>query len=155
MTELEMNVAALIRCVPADVFATALSDIRGEKPAPVNTNEDIETLATDLLVEMGVPGHLCGFDYIVAGARLIIRDPEMLRGITTDLYPSIADEHGTTPSRVERGIRHAIECMMDRVDIDAMEKYFGNSIDPEKGKPTNSEFIARVVHFVKKRIKEG
>lgn len=102
----------------------------------------IEVEVTTLLHDMGVPAHVKGYQYLRDAILRALADANLIGNITKDLYPKIADKYNTTPSRVERAIRHAIELAWGRGNIDLMTEYFGYSIDLEKGKPTNSEFIA-------------
>lgn len=97
-----------------------------------------------VLYELGMPANLLGYQYLRSAITIAASDVESLRGITKILYPRVAEEFNTTPSRVERAIRHAIEVVWDRGDIDTLQCYFGNSIDSNRGKPTNSEFIAKI-----------
>ena len=99
---------------------------------------------TKILHELGVPSHIKGYLYIREGISLIYERPELVGGITKELYPDIANKFNTTVSRVERAIRHAIEVSWNRGDWDLMEEIFGHSVDIDKAKPTNSEFIVTV-----------
>jgi len=96
------------------------------------------------LLEMGAPANQLGFKYLCDGVQLALDDPEYLREMTGRLYPEVAKINGTTPPGAERNMRHAIETAFQRCDPEVIYKYFGNSIDPDKCKPTNSEFIATV-----------
>lgn len=107
-------------------------------------NQIIHTLR-----ELGVPAHLEGYEYLKEAFQICLDDAKAIRGITKILYPKIAKSFDTTPSRVERAIRHAIEVAWSRGDLDVFTQYFGNSISPERGKPTNSEFIATVVEAIR------
>ena len=111
---------------------------------PVQKRKPLEVEVTSLLHDMGVPAHVKGYQYLRDGILMILEDIHLLSGITKDLYPKIAEKYDTTPSRVERAIRHAIELAWGRGNIDLMTEYFGYTINLEKGKPTNSEFIAMV-----------
>ena len=102
---------------------------------------DLEQDVTDMIHEIGVPAHIKGYQYIRDGVGLIFDNPEMIGGITKELYPELASKFDTTVSRVERAIRHAIEISWNRGDIDLMEEVFGHSVDYDRAKPTNSEFI--------------
>lgn len=97
------------------------------------------------LLNLGVPPHVYGYDYLVSAISLAKSDPGYLHSVTKRLYPAIASEHGTTPARVERSIRNAIEIAFMRCDIERMSEYFGAAFDISKGKVTNSEFIATIV----------
>lgn len=105
---------------------------------------DREADIRELLHQLGIPAHLRGYRYMVTAVQAAISDDEMLEGITKLLYPHVAKVHGSTPSRVERALRHAIEVAWERGCAQAQEKLFGSSVSFKKGKPTNSEFIATV-----------
>ena len=154
MTTMEKTVAALIRCVPATAFEAAMADIERENP-DVAPNMNVENTIADLAVELGVPGHIKGHRYIITAVRILIENPDAIDAITKELYPGVAKEHNTTSSRVERAIRHAIEITWDRIDMDVLARYFGCTISPDKGKPTNSEFLSRVANIIRRRIMEG
>lgn len=108
------------------------------------TAKNLDVLVTNIIHEMGVPAHIKGYQYLRESIIRVIEDVNLLGGVTKELYPSIALKYQTTPSRVERAIRHAIELAWDRGNIDMMTKFFGYTINLERGKPTNSEFIAMV-----------
>ncbi len=99
---------------------------------------------TKILHELGMPSHIKGYQYIREGIMLIYKNPDMIGGITKELYPEIASRFDTTTSRVERAIRHAIEVSWNRGNWDLMEEIFGYSVDIDKSKPTNSEFLVTV-----------
>ena len=102
---------------------------------------NLQMSITKMLHELGVPSHIKGYLYIREGISIVYEKPEVIGGITKELYPTIANKYDTTPSRVERAIRHAIEVSWNRGDWDFMEEVFGHSVDIDKAKPTNSEFI--------------
>ncbi|MCG1026098.1 MULTISPECIES: sporulation transcription factor Spo0A [Dehalobacter] len=104
----------------------------------------IEVEVTKMIQQMGVPAHVKGYQYLRDAIVSVIKDVSLLGAVTKELYPMIAKNYGTTPSRVERAIRHAIELAWDRGNIDFMNKFFGYTINVDRGKPTNSEFIAMV-----------
>lgn len=104
--------------------------------------QDLEHDVTKILHEIGVPAHIKGYQYLRDAMMASVKDPEMLGGVTKILYPSIAKKHKTTPSRVERAIRHAIEVAWSRGKMDTINELFGYTVSGGKGKPTNSEFIA-------------
>ena len=112
-------------------------------------NKDLKISLTKLLHELGVPSHIKGYEYIREGIMLLYNDPSIIGGITKELYPEIADKYNTTVSRVERAIRHAIEVSWNRGNLDLMEEVFGHSVDYDKAKPTNSEFIVTVADKLK------
>ena len=103
---------------------------------------DLETEITSIIHEIGVPAHIKGYMYLREAITMVVNDMELLSAVTKELYPSIAKKYNTTASRVERAIRHAIEVAWGRGQIDAINKLFGYTIHNDKGKPTNSEFIA-------------
>ena len=105
---------------------------------------DLETKVTNILHEIGVPAHIRGYHYMREAIIMSVNDMDVLNYITKELYPSIAKKCNTTPSRVERAIRHAIEVAWNRGKIDAIDEIFGYTINNHKGKPTNSEFIALI-----------
>jgi len=105
---------------------------------------NLETDVTDIIHEIGVPAHIKGYHYLRTAIHLCIDDREMLSSVTKILYPTVAKMYKTTSSRVERAIRHAIEVAWDRGDVDVLSSYFGYTIQSERGKPTNSEFIAMI-----------
>ena len=99
---------------------------------------------TKMLHELGIPSHIKGYQYIREGAKIIFERPEVIGGITKELYPELAKKFNTTVSRVERAIRHAIEVSWNRGNLDFMEELFGFSVDIDRAKPTNSEFMVTV-----------
>lgn len=117
--------------------------------------ENIEDVISEILVELGMPSHIKGYRYSVYAIKLAVEVPDIIYEITRKLYPAVAEHYGTIASRAERSIRQGIECTWDRGSPDVLEKYFGNTISITKGKPTNSEFIARMANIVKRRIANG
>ena len=117
----------------------------------INTkiNNKIKISLTKLLHELGVPSHIKGYEYIRDGILILYNDPTIVGGITKELYPEIADKYNTSVSRVERAIRHAIEVSWNRGNIDLMEDVFGHSVDYDRAKPTNSEFIVTLADKLK------
>ena len=107
-------------------------------------HNNLQVSITKTLHELGVPSHIKGYQYIREGVTIIYEHPEIVGGITKELYPEIAKKFNTTVSRVERAIRHAIEISWNRGNWQLMEDIFGHSVDIDKAKPTNSEFIVTV-----------
>ncbi len=105
---------------------------------------NLQKSITNMLHELGMPSHIKGYQYIREGISMIYNKPDIIGGITKELYPDIASKFDTTVSRVERAIRHAIEVSWNRGNWDYMEEIFGHSVDIDKAKPTNSEFIVTV-----------
>ncbi len=104
----------------------------------------LEMQVTEMLHQIGVPAHIKGYQYLRDGILMAIDDEEVINSITKRLYPAVAKRFKTTSSRVERAIRHAIEVAWDRGDVDVLDHYFGYTVHTERGKPTNSEFIAMI-----------
>lgn len=110
---------------------------------------NLQISITKVLHELGIPSHIKGYQYIREGISIIYDRPEIIGGITKELYPELASKFDTTVSRVERAIRHAIEVSWNRGDWDLMEDIFGHSVDIDKAKPTNSEFIVTIADKLK------
>lgn len=115
----------------------------------------LELKVTEILHEIGVPAHIKGYHYLRDSIILSIEQPEIINAVTKQLYPSVAKKYETTSSRVERAIRHAIEVAWDRGDIDVLNSYFGYTIHNDRGKPTNSEFIAMISDKLRLQIKNA
>ncbi len=114
-----------------------------------NISDDIKSGSLEIKISrmlhsLGIPSHIKGYQYIRESIMLIYKNPYIIGGITKELYPEVAEKYKTTSSRVERAIRHAIEVSWNRGDYDYMEELFGHSVDYDRAKPTNSEFIATV-----------
>ena len=107
-------------------------------------HNNLQISTTKILHELGVPSHIKGYQYIREGIMMLYEKPEVIGGITKELYPEVASKFDTTVSRVERAIRHAIEVSWNRGNWELMEEIFGHSVDIDKAKPTNSEFIVTV-----------
>lgn len=110
---------------------------------------DLELTVTEILHQIGVPAHIKGYNYLRDSIMLGVEDREIISSITKQLYPTIAKRYGTTSSRVERAIRHAIEVAWDRGDVDVLNSYFGYTIHQSRGKPTNSEFVAMIADRIR------
>ena len=108
---------------------------------------------TEIIHEIGVPAHIKGYQYLRDAIIMSVGDMDMLNSITKILYPTIAKKHQTTPSRVERAIRHAIEVAWSRGKMDTIEELFGYTVSGGKGKPTNSEFIALIADKIRLEYK--
>lgn len=117
------------------------------------TEDNIEFEISNIMRDIGVPAHIKGYQYLRTAIMLCIEDCEMLSSVTKILYPTVAKKFSTTPSRVERAIRHAIEVAWDRGDVEVLSSYFGYTIQAQRGKPTNSEFIAMISDKLKLQIK--
>ena len=109
-----------------------------------NRGADLETQVTKVIHQIGVPAHIKGYQYLRTAILMAISDKDVINAVTKVLYPTVAKQYQTTSSRVERAIRHAIEVAWDRGDVDTLNSFFGYTIQTDKGKPTNSEFIAMI-----------
>ena len=117
------------------------------------TENQLEIIITNMIHEIGVPAHIKGYQYLRDSIMMAVCDMDILNSITKQLYPTIAKMHETTPSRVERAIRHAIEVAWNRGKMDTINELFGYSIQAGKGKPTNSEFIALIADKIRLEYK--
>ena len=124
------------------------------RSSDVEESADLETLVTKIIHQIGVPAHIKGYQYLRSAIIMTIDNPELIGSITKQLYPSVAKAYGTTSSRVERAIRHAIEVAWDRGDIDVINSFFGYTVQSTRGKPTNSEFIALVADSLRLKNKK-
>jgi two-component system response regulator (stage 0 sporulation protein A) len=129
----------------ARLIAGSRSRRRTEELEKYNLESDV----TNIIHEIGVPAHIKGYQYLRDAIMMSVDDSEMLNSITKILYPSIAKQHGTTPSRVERAIRHAIEVAWSRGKVDTIDELFGYTVHNGKGKPTNSEFVALIADKIR------
>ena len=116
---------------------------------------NIETMVTSIIHEIGVPAHIKGYQYLREAIIIAVNDMDVINAITKVLYPQVAKAFGTTPSRVERAIRHAIEVAWDRGDLDTLQRFFGYTVSNTKGKPTNSEFIALIADKLQLELKSA
>ena len=117
--------------------------------------QSIEALVTGIIHEIGVPAHIKGYQYLREAIIIAVNDMDVINAITKVLYPQVAKTFQTTPSRVERAIRHAIEVAWDRGDLDTLQKFFGYTVSNTKGKPTNSEFIALIADKLQLQLKSA
>ncbi|MCL2837411.1 MAG: sporulation transcription factor Spo0A [Defluviitaleaceae bacterium] len=133
---------------PDTIVERVMQFIQAEKqnyPAkPDKSQPELELMVTEIIHQIGVPAHIKGYHYLRESIILATEDPEYINSVTKRLYPTVAKKGKTTPSRVERAIRHAIEVAWDRGDVDVLNSYFGYTIHNGRGKPTNSEFIAMI-----------
>ena len=115
----------------------------------------IETMVTGIIHEIGVPAHIKGYQYLREAIIIAVNDMDVINAITKVLYPQVAKTFQTTPSRVERAIRHAIEVAWDRGDLDTLQRFFGYTVSNTKGKPTNSEFIVLIADKLQLQLKSS
>ena len=147
---------------PCDMSALVerLEEIRGGESLRMPANrhngqQSIETMVTSIIHEIGVPAHIKGYQYLREAIILAVEDMDVINAITKILYPQVAKTFQTTPSRVERAIRHAIEVAWDRGDLDTLQRFFGYTVSNTKGKPTNSEFIALIADKLQLQLKSA
>ena len=147
---------------PCDMTALVerLEEIRGGEslryPAPRRADKtSIESMVTSIIHEIGVPAHIKGYQYLREAIIIAVNDMDVINAITKVLYPQVAKTFQTTPSRVERAIRHAIEVAWDRGDLDTLQRFFGYTVSNTKGKPTNSEFIALIADKLQLQLKSA
>ena len=163
MTTIEKKIDIILRYIATE-DETELSKLKKEAiaalqhdttPAPVHEDpEDIpDNVIEDILKEIGIPSHLTGYERIFWAIKLCYSDKKYIDNVTKKLYPTIAARCDTTSSRVERAIRHAIECVWTSRDLNNAMVIFGNTISVDKGKPTNSEFVSACVKEVKRRMR--
>ena len=124
-------------------------------PDKQKKQENLEALVTNVIHEVGVPAHIKGYQYLREAIIMAVTDIDMINQITKQLYPEIAGKYHTTPSRVERAIRHAIEVAWGRGKQDVVENIFGYTVSASKGKPTNSEFIAMIADKLRLELKSA
>ena len=147
---------------PCDMSALVerLEEIRNEdkqkkSPAKHTNDASIESMVTSIIHEIGVPAHIKGYQYLREAIIIATQDMDVINAITKVLYPQVAKTFQTTPSRVERAIRHAIEVAWDRGDLDTLQRFFGYTVSNTKGKPTNSEFIALIADKLQLQLKSA
>lgn len=122
-------------------------------PENKKNEENLEALVTNVIHEVGVPAHIKGYQYLREAIIMVVNNIDIINQITKQLYPEIAQKYGTTPSRVERAIRHAIEVAWGRGQTETVESIFGYTVSAAKGKPTNSEFIAMIADKLRLELK--
>lgn len=162
MSNIEKQLDAIMRCLAAETEEDrekARKVIRGmiceaDAPAPV-TSGTIATCIDEILLDLGIPCHIKGYGYLITAIGAVVKKPNLVSAVTTELYPAVAAKHGTTKSRVERAIRHAVEVCWERGDYETLQDCFGNTVSSHKGKTTNSEFISRVAIVVRRRMQEA
>ncbi|MBQ6719761.1 MAG: sporulation transcription factor Spo0A [Oscillospiraceae bacterium] len=147
---------------PCDMSALVerLEEIRGGESLRTNAvrrldKTSIESMVTGIIHEIGVPAHIKGYQYLREAIIIAVNDMDVINAITKVLYPQVAKTFQTTPSRVERAIRHAIEVAWDRGDLDTLQRFFGYTVSNTKGKPTNSEFIALIADKLQLQLKSS
>lgn len=152
MNRTDKILTALVHCELAG-SALALKEAREElRMAYLDYEEsrkNPEAMIMELLQELDAPDHLVGLPYVVHGALLLTDDPSLINRMTGEFYPAIAEKFGTTASKAERGIRKVVEKIWLRCSWETLNKYFGNIVSPDKGKPCNGEFMARLANIIR------
>ncbi len=149
----ELGAALFLRKPYTDV-ALAENLLRLAEKADVRVHTPgLEELVTSIIHEVGVPAHIKGYQYVREAIMITVENMDVINSVTKILYPEVAKRYHTTPSRVERAIRHAIEVAWDRGDLETLQKFFGYTVSNAKGKPTNSEFIAMISDRIRLKLK--
>lgn len=138
-----------------EIRDTCLNKKPTAKPVHRASDLNIESMVTSIIHEIGVPAHIKGYQYLREAIIIAVNDMDVINAITKVLYPQVAKTFQTTPSRVERAIRHAIEVAWDRGDLDTLQRFFGYTVSNTKGKPTNSEFIALIADKLQLQLKNA
>lgn len=142
-------------CKPASVAERVRQMLSGSGATRETVRDSMESTVTAIIHEIGVPAHIKGYQYLREAIMITVEDMEVINAVTKVLYPEVAKRYGTTASRVERAIRHAIEVAWDRGDLETLQRYFGYTVSNAKGKPTNSEFIAMIADRLQLQRKAG
>lgn len=149
----------MVRPFDVQTLVSKTMSILSERELPGKEKEpdecNMECVVTEIIHQIGIPAHIKGYHYLRTAIILSVSDPEMINSVTKLLYPTVAQMYHTTPSRVERAIRHAIEIAWDRGDVDILDSYFGYTIHTSRGKPTNSEFVALIADKLRLKFKTG
>ena len=138
-----------LKPIDAQMVAQRIVQLTSWKDVGVTAHYEAPQDLTVTITEIGVPAHIKGYRYVREAIKLTVENPEMLNSVTKILYPTVAKNFKSTSSRVERAIRHGIETAWDRGDVDVLNSYFGYTIQNERGKPTNSEFIAMIADDIR------
>ena len=146
--------------IPSNNFISRENSMARQQYIEISSGQEknegnLEALVTNIIHEVGVPAHIKGYQYLREAIMMVVNDIEVINQITKQLYPDIAKKFHTTPSRVERAIRHAIEVAWSRGKADEVENIFGYTVSATKGKPTNSEFIAMIADKLRLELKSA
>ena len=146
--------------IPSNNFISRENSMARQQYIEISSGQEknegnLEALVTNIIHEVGVPAHIKGYQYLREAIMMVVNDIDVINQITKSLYPQIARKYSTTPSRVERAIRHAIEVAWGRGQQEAVENIFGYTISASKGKPTNSEFIAMIADKLRLELKSA
>ena len=158
MTTVEKKVDEIIRFLTADSEENrnrAHENLCGMVHAAPPKKICTEFMVHEIMKDIGVPAHVVGYPYVVEAVMLVLQDQMYINNITSGLYPKLAAKFDTTAARVERAIRHLVEVTWTRGDWDVLGRYFGNTVSPDRGKPTNGEFIARLTNIVRQQMRQA
>lgn len=153
MEVLVKRIRELVKNQTIESLSPVLKDVKTTYIEVDNSKLNLEAKVTNIIHDVGVPAHIKGYQYLRDGIIMAVNDVEVINQITKQLYPDLAKKYKTTPSRVERAIRHAIEVAWNRGQIESMENIFGYTVNSNRGKPTNSEFIAMIADKLRLEIK--
>ena len=153
MDVLAKRIRELVKNQSNEVLSTGLKEVKNTYIEVDNSKLNLEAKVTNIIHDVGVPAHIKGYQYLRDGIMMAVNNVDIINQITKQLYPDLAKKYKTTPSRVERAIRHAIEVAWNRGQIESMENIFGYTVNSNRGKPTNSEFIAMIADKLRLEIK--
>ena len=145
--------ACILKPFDYEVLGEKIRQVCSEERFRIEDDFDLEAQVTRIIHQVGIPAHIKGYQYLRCAILMTIEDADIINSVTKVLYPTVAKRFGTTTSRVERAIRHAIEVAWDRGDIDTLNSFFGYTIQNNRGKPTNSEFIAMIADNLRLKYK--
>lgn len=153
MEVLVKRIRELVKNQPMEKLSPALKEVKTTYIEVEKSKLNLEAKVTNIIHDVGVPAHIKGYQYLRDGILMAVKDSEIINQVTKQLYPDLAIKYKTTPSRVERAIRHAIEVAWNRGQIESMESIFGYTVNSNRGKPTNSEFIAMIADKLRLELK--
>ncbi len=153
MEVLVKRIKELVKNQPIESLSPVLKDVKTTYIEVDKNNLNLEAKVTNIIHDVGVPAHIKGYQYLRDGIIMAVNNVDIINQITKQLYPDLAQKYKTTPSRVERAIRHAIEVAWNRGQIEYMESIFGYTVNSNRGKPTNSEFIAMISDKLRLELK--
>ncbi|MBR2616505.1 MAG: sporulation transcription factor Spo0A [Clostridia bacterium] len=145
--------SCLLKPFDYEALAEKIRKVCAEERHRLEDDFDLEAQVTRIIHQVGIPAHIKGYQYLRCAIMMVVRDQRVIGEVTKTLYPSVAREFNTTSSRVERAIRHAIEVAWDRGDVEMLNSYFGYTVQNNKGKPTNSEFVAMIADNLRLRMR--
>jgi len=155
MEVLVKRIRELVKNLPSDIISNKLNNIKNNYIKASSMESSLEAKVTNIIHDVGVPAHIKGYQYLREGIIMAVNDGDVINQITKQLYPDLAKKYKTTPSRVERAIRHAIEVAWNRGQIESVQSIFGYTVNSNRGKPTNSEFIAMIADKLRLEIKSA